>query len=148
MGTPLVDASRSRVRTTKLLDQVFEKMWRDHGSVGLSVVLLQLLVSSQGRPQTVHEVAPGDRARVLAEFVPAAVPDCDSIFRRSLPECQEELLIKLMRQATVYGSPGQVWGELTVDVSSPVLFITKPKDLIQKRKNKNKEKEKQEGLLV
>ena len=55
--TPLVDASRSRVRTTKLLDQVFEKMWRDHGSVGLSVVLLQLLVSSQGRPQTVHEVS-------------------------------------------------------------------------------------------
>merc|ERR1712122_3945 len=101
-----------RVRTTKLLDQVFEKMWGDHhGSVGLSVVLLQLLVSSQGRPQTVHEVAPGDRARVLAEFVPAAVPDCDSIFRRSHPECQEE--------ATVYGSPGQVWGELTVDVSRP-----------------------------
>merc|ERR1711922_108817 len=116
------------------------KMWGDyHGSVGLSAVLLQLLVSSQGRPQTVHEVAPGDRARVLAEFVPT-VPDCDSIFRRSLPECQEE--------ATVYGSPGQVWGELTVDVSSPVLFITKPEDLIQKRKNKNKEKEKQEGLLV
>merc|ERR1712047_169859 len=115
MGTPLVDASRSRVRTTKLLDQVFEKMWRDHGSVGVSVVLLQLLVSSQGRPQTVHEVAPGDRARVLAEFVPAPVPDCDSIFRRSLPECQEE--------ATVYGSPGQVWGELTVDVSSPVLVL-------------------------
>merc|ERR1711928_96583 len=111
MGTPLVDASRSRVRTTKLLDQVFEKMWRDHGSVGLSVVLLQLLVSSQGRPQTVHEVAPGDRARVLAEFVPAAVPDCDSIFRRSLPECQEE--------ATVYGSPGQVWGELTLTSPRP-----------------------------
>ena len=36
-------------------------------------------------------MAPGDRARVLAEFVPAAVPDCDSIFRRSLPECQEEV---------------------------------------------------------
>ena len=54
--TPLVDASRSRVRTTKLLDQVFEKMWGDHGSVGLSVVLLQLIVSSKGRPQTVHEV--------------------------------------------------------------------------------------------
>ena len=53
-----------------------------------------------------------------------------------------------IHQATVYGSPGQVWGELTVDVSSPVLFITKPKDLIQKRKNKNKEKEKQDGLLV
>merc|ERR1712107_892378 len=75
MGTPLVDASRSRVRTTKLLDQVFEKMWGDHhGSVGLSVVLLQLLVSSQGRPQSVHEVAPADRARVLAEFAPLQFP--------------------------------------------------------------------------
>ena len=62
----------------------------------------------------------------------AIAPDCENIFH----------------QATVYGRPGQVWGELTVDVSSPVLFITKPKDLIQKRKNKNKEKEKQDGLLV
>merc|ERR1711990_1335792 len=86
------------------------------------------------------QVGPADRARVLSEFVPSAVPNCDSVFRRSLPECQQK--------ATVYGSPGQVWGELTVDVSSPVLFITKPKDLIQKRKNKNKEKEKQDGLLV
>ena len=62
-------------------------------------------------------------------------------------------------QATVYGGQGQVWGELTVDVSflhcgfifrvqvsSPVLFITKPKDLIQKRKEK--EKEKKDGLSV
>merc|ERR1712105_478322 len=116
---------------SKLLNRV--KMWCPaHLSVALPVVLLQLLASSShARPQTVHEV---DReSRVF-------VPNCDSILRRSQPECQQ--------QATVYGSPGQVWGELTVDVSSPVLFITKPKDLIQKRKNKNKEKEKQEGLLV
>merc|ERR1712061_254744 len=99
------------------------KMWgARHLSLGLPVVILQLLVPSHARPQTdVHEDGPADRARVL-------------------PECQQK--------ATVYGSPGQVWGELTVDVSSPVLFITKPKDLIQKRKNKNKEKEKQDGLLV
>merc|ERR1739842_217789 len=119
------------------------KMWGPaHLSVGLPIVCLQLLASSDARPQTVHQVSPADRARVLSEFVPSAsaVPNCDSVFRRSLPECQQK--------ATVYGSPGQVWGELTVDVSSPVLFITKPKDLIQKRKNKNKEKEKQEGLLV
>ncbi len=51
-----------------------------------------------------------------------------------------------LSQAGVYGAPGQVWGELTVDVSSPVLFITKPKDLIRKRKDK--EREKQEGLTV
>merc|ERR1712080_282374 len=67
-------------------------------------------------------------------FFPCKASNCASVLRRSQPECQQ--------QATVYGSPGQVWGELTVDVSSPVLFITKPKDLIQKRKNKNKEKEK------
>merc|ERR1712203_463055 len=116
------------------------KMWCSaHLSVALPVVILQLLASStHARPQTGHQVGSDDRAsRVL---VPSAVPNCDSVFRRSLPECQQK--------ATVYGSPGQVWGELTVDVSSPVLFITKPKDLIQKRKNKNKEKEKQEGLLV
>merc|ERR1712062_740578 len=142
MGTPPVPASPSRVRTTKLLDQVFRKMWgARHLSLALPVVILQLLVPSHARPQTdVHEVGPADRARVLSEFVPSVVPNCDSVFRRSLPECQQK--------ATVYGRPGQVWGELTVDVSSPVLFITKPKDLIQKRKNKNKEKEKQDGLLV
>ena len=67
--TPLVDASRSRVRTTKLLDQVFEKMWGDHhGSVGLSVVLLQLLVSSQGRPQSVHEVSVKTRLELRIEL--------------------------------------------------------------------------------
>merc|ERR1712106_93203 len=118
------------------------KMWVPaHLSVGLPIVILQLLASSHARPQTVHEVGrPADRARVLTESGPSAVPKCDSALRRSLPECQQK--------ATVYGRPGQVWGELTVDVSSPVLFITKPKDLIQKRKNKNKKKEKQDGLLV
>merc|ERR1712047_243214 len=135
MGTPLVDASRSRVRTTKLLDQVFEKMWGHHGSVGLSVVLLQLLVSSQGRPQTVHEgTEPGSWPSSCPLQFPIATPYSVAV----------SLSVKKRQQCT--GAP--VWGELTVDVSSPVLFITKPKDLIQKRKNKNKEKEKQEGLLV
>merc|ERR1711951_30682 len=135
-------------RLTEQSSQHYEaaqlKMWGPAHimSVGLPlVVILQLLASSHARPQTVHQVASADRdARVRSEFVSSAVPNCDSALRRSLPECQQK--------ATVYGSPGQVWGELTVDVSSPVLFITKPKDLIQKRKNKNKEKEKQEGLLV
>ena len=36
------------------------------------------------------QVSPADRARVLAEFIPA--PDCDSIFRRSLPECQQAVV--------------------------------------------------------
>merc|ERR1712071_337041 len=112
------------------------RMVRMVGILPASVLLLLLVPVSQARPQTVHEVSPSDRARVLAEFIPA--PDCDSIFRRSLPECQQA--------ATVYGGQGQVWGELTVDVSSPVLFITKPKDLIQKRKEK--EKEKKDGLSV
>merc|ERR1712071_598595 len=112
------------------------RMVRMVGILPASVLLLLLVPVSQARPQTVHEVSPADRARVLAEFIPA--PDCDSIFRRSLPECQQA--------ATVYRGQGQVWGELTVDVSSPVLFITKPKDLIQKRKEK--EKEKKDGLSV
>merc|ERR1711974_289751 len=143
MGTPPAAASLSRVRTTRSCSiESSVKMWGPaHLSVGLPIVILQLLASSHARPQTVHGVASADRdARVRSEFVSSAVPNCDSALRRSLPECQQK--------ATVYGSPGQVWGELTVDVSSPVLFITKPKDLIQKRKNKNKEKEKQDGLLV
>merc|ERR1712203_544585 len=107
MGTPPAAASMGRVRaSSKLLNSV--KMWGPaHLSVGLPVVILQLLASSHARPQTVHEVAPADRnARVRSEFVSSAVPNCDSALRRSLPECQK---------ATVYGSPGQVWGELTVD---------------------------------
>merc|ERR1711890_159011 len=141
MGTPPAAASKSRVRPSSIEaahsieSSVVKMRCPAHLSVALPIVLHQLLASSShARPQTVHEVVPDDReSRVF-------VPNCDSVLRRSQPECQQ--------QATVYGSPGQVWGELTVDVSSPVLFITKPKDLIQKRKNKNKEKEKQEGLLV
>merc|ERR1711981_2081 len=62
------------------------KMWEArHLSLGLPVVILQLLVPSHARPQTdVHEVGPADRARVLSEFVPSVVPNCDSVFRRSL----------------------------------------------------------------
>merc|ERR1712080_503666 len=80
MGTPLVDASRSRVRTTKLLDQVFEKMWGDHhGSVGLSVVLLQLLVSSQGRPQWPQPTAPGSWPSLCPLQFPIATPSSAAV---------------------------------------------------------------------
>merc|ERR1712080_302146 len=88
------------------------------------VLLFLLVASSHARPQ-----APSPR--VLTDYVPA--PDCDSIFRRSLPECQQE--------STAYGNFGDVWGELTVDVSSPVLFISQPKDLIEKRKKKKEEEQ-------
>jgi len=95
-----------------------------------AVLLLVLCPSTSARPQE------GSLREGRLEFAPA--PNCDSVFRQSLPECQAK--------ATVYGAPGKVWGELTVDVSSPVLFITKPKDLIRKRKDK--EREKQEGLSI
>ena len=94
------------------------KMWGPaHLSVALPIVLLQILASSShARPQTGHEVlfkythsciaissiakmilkckrvqvGPDERAsRVL---VPSAVPNCDSVFRRSLPECQQKVL--------------------------------------------------------
>ena len=111
-----------------------------------AVLLLVLCPSTSARPQE------GSLREGRLEFAPA--PNCDSVFRQSLPECQAKVGSTKKRrkpytcfpQATVYGAPGQVWGELTVDVSSPVLFITKPKDLIRKRKDK--EREKQEGLSI
>jgi len=60
------------------------------------------------------------------------LPNCHSILTRSLPECQAKL----------YGAPGEVWGEITVDVSSPLLYITEPDQRKKKRKNKNKKKQK------
>merc|ERR1711890_199394 len=92
-------------------------------------------VTSHQSPVTSHQspvASPqAPSPRVLTDYVPA--PDCDSIFRRSLPECQQE--------SSAYGNFGDVWGELTVDVSSPVLFISQPKDLIEKRKKKKEEEQ-------
>ena len=39
-------------------------------------------------------------------------------------------------------TPLQVWGEITVDVSSPVLIITEPDQRKKKRRNKNRNKNK------
>ena len=61
-----------------------------------------------------------------------ALPNCHSILSRSLPECQAQL----------YGKLGEVWGEITVDVSSPVLFLTEPDQRKKKRKQKNKRRQK------
>merc|ERR1712107_611172 len=103
---PRRGADFARVDRSCLIESSVKMWWP---SAALPIVIL-LASSSLARPQTEHEVGPDHReSRVF-------VPNCDSIFRRSLPECQEK--------ATVYGSPGQVWGELTLDVSSPVLFIT------------------------
>jgi len=46
------------------------------------------------------------------------VLDCTTLFRSSLPECQN------------------VWGEIVVEVSSPLLLVTDPKDRIEKRNKK------------
>merc|ERR1712098_301963 len=93
---------------------------------------LSLLLLSQGfsRPQDTFRGVSEDRSFDLGS---GSGPDCNSIFRRSLPECQH--------QAAPYGLPGQIWGELTVEVSSPVLFITNPKDRKEKRREKNRERQ-------
>jgi len=80
------------------------------------------------QPVTVEQVSSDRRDSVLAEFV----PNCHSIFRRSLPECQT--------QAQTYG---QIWGEITVEVSSPLLIVSEPGDRKKKRKEKNKRKKQQ-----
>jgi len=58
-------------------------------------------------------------------------PNCASLLSQSLPECQQ-------RQAQTYGRYGEVWGEINVEVSSPVLVITDPKKRKEKRRNNNK----------
>ena len=60
-------------------------------------------------------------------------PDCSSLLARSLPECQEV-------QANPYGA---VWGEITVEVSSPLLIVQEPGDRKRKRKEKNKRRKQQ-----
>merc|ERR1711923_366393 len=60
-----------------------------------------------------------------------AGPNCHSLLSRSLPECQTQL-----------GRFGEVWGEISVDVSSPILRVTEPEKRKKKRKNKNKRKQK------
>ena len=51
-----------------------------------------------------------------------------------MPECQQ-------RSGLTYGNFGEVWGEITVDVSSPVLVVKEPLERKKKRKNKNKNKD-------
>eukprot|EP00092_Neocalanus_flemingeri_P000535 GFUD01000569.1.p1 GENE.GFUD01000569.1~~GFUD01000569.1.p1 ORF type:complete len:122 (+),score=36.66 GFUD01000569.1:282-647(+) len=83
------------------------------------------------QPVTVEQVSKDRRDSVLAEFV----PNCHSIFRRSLPECQT--------QAQTYG---QIWGEINVEVSSPLLLVSEPGDRKKKRKEKNKNKRKKQQV--
>merc|ERR1719369_1949374 len=87
------------------------------------VLLLSLLGVVRGRPQE-HQAV---RARLVENFLPEV--DCGSPLRRSLPECQ--------RDAITYGQPGSVWGEFQVslNVSSPVLFLTDPRDRIENSKS-------------
>merc|ERR1712105_334929 len=78
---------------TVSITQTRARVWSPHSCPGptmtpTTAVLLLLVASSHSRPQTVHPAPPSDRARVLTEFDPA--PNCDSIFRRSLPECQQK----------------------------------------------------------
>merc|ERR1712241_298059 len=81
------------------------------------------------QPVTVEQVSQDRRDSVLAEFV----PNCHTIFRRSLPECQA--------QAQTYG---KIWGEITVEVSSPLLIVSEPGDRKKKRKEKKKKRKQQQ----
>eukprot|EP00090_Calanus_glacialis_P030777 TRINITY_DN499_c0_g1_i1.p1 TRINITY_DN499_c0_g1~~TRINITY_DN499_c0_g1_i1.p1 ORF type:complete len:122 (-),score=51.90 TRINITY_DN499_c0_g1_i1:41-406(-) len=83
------------------------------------------------QPVTVEQVAQDRHDSVLAEFV----PNCHSLFRRSLPECQA--------QAQTYG---KIWGEITVEVSSPLLIVSEPGDRKKKRKEKKKKKQQQQQV--
>lgn len=58
-------------------------------------------------------------------------PNCASLLSQSLPECQQ-------RQAQTYGRYGEVWGEINVEVSSPLLVVTDPEERKKKRRDKNK----------
>merc|ERR1712130_92859 len=60
--------------------------------------------------------------------------NCKSLLSQSLPECQ--------RSAQTYGQFGDIWGEITVEVQSPVLTVVETTDRKKKRKNKNKKKSK------
>jgi len=80
------------------------------------------------QPVRVEQVEQDQRESVLAEFV----PNCRTIFRRSLPECQA--------QAQTYG---KIWGEITVEVSSPLLIVSEPGDRKKKRKDKKKKRKQQ-----
>merc|ERR1712154_335493 len=102
----------------------------------LAFLLLPVVQVARGRPQTadrlfqpvrVEEVPKEERDSVHAEF-----EFCNTSLRRLLPECQNE--------AQPYG---QIWGEITVEVSSPLLIVNEPGDRKKKRKEKNKKKKQQ-----
>lgn len=46
-----------------------------------------------------------------------------------------------MAQAQTYG---KIWGEITVEVSSPLLIVSEPGDRKKKRKEKKKKKQQQQ----
>ena len=106
---------------SSIVEAASVKMWCSARlSVALPVVILQLLASStHARPQTGHQVLfwiqiqsflhciaiccncklilkcmgvqVGSDDRASRVLVPSAVPNCDSVFRRSLPECQQKV---------------------------------------------------------
>merc|ERR1712025_318630 len=75
----------------------------------------------------------------LSSPIPQPKPqeiNCKSLLSQSLPECQ--------RSAQTYGQFGDVWGEITVEVQSPVLTVVETTDRKKKRRNKNKKKTKKQ----
>merc|ERR1719234_544201 len=98
--------------------------------------LFSLLAVGVAMPQ-IEKLAPEGRLLVAG----GEDPDCTSTLRKSLPECQPQVY---GAQLSSGGSPGSIWGELEVslNVSSPVLFLSIPKDRIKKRKQNKDRKNK------
>jgi len=105
----------------------------------ISFSALVYMVSSQPVPSPQQKVNQSLLKELFCYFIENVhnfqVPNCSSLLSQSLPECQA-------RQAGTYGNFGEVWGEITVDVSSPVLIVTEPEERKEKRKEKRRNKNK------
>ena len=93
------------------------------------------IASSLPAPLPQKEVKRLNKEWTSKIFKQLQTPNCASLLSQSLPECQQ-------RQAQTYGNFGDIWGEINVEVSSPVLVVSEPEERKKKRRNKNKNKNK------
>ena len=95
----------------------------------ISFFAMVYMVSSLPAPLPQKEVNLLNKAKPFSNSQQPQTPNCASLLSRSLPECQQ-------RQAQTYGNFGDIWGEINVEVSSPVILITEPEERKKKRKKK------------
>ena len=99
------------------------------------LLLLSIIFSfvfSHPVPQQVSKIIFSNLQILLTLYNTWQGPNCNTLLGRSLPECQQ-------RSGLTYGNFGEIWGEITVDVSSPILVVKEPLERKKKRKNKNKD---------